>query len=200
MTEADNAQQLHQIAEELETLEGSPLFDYRQSNGYRPVPGEGNPTARVMFIGEAPGATEAETGRPFVGRAGKLLDECLAAIGLNRKDVFITNIVKDRPPDNRDPSKAEIAFYAPFLTRQIEIIQPRIVATLGRFSMDFMIRQYSLPGKGQKIGELHGQVLQGQTGFGAIRLFPLYHPAAVFYNRSLAPKLEADFQKLAGFL
>jgi DNA polymerase len=200
MPKDTKAKQLQQIAEQLESLGESPLFDYRQTNGYHPVPGEGNPEAEIMFIGEAPGATEAETGRPFVGRAGQMLGDLLQGIGLNREDVFITNIVKDRPPANRDPSRAEIAFYAPFLTRQIEIIQPKVIATLGRFSMVFMIQQYNLPGKGQKIGQIHGQVLEGQTNFGAIRLFPLYHPAAVFYNRSLAPKLETDFQKLATLL
>jgi DNA polymerase len=193
-------QQLQHLARQLDNLEDSPLYAYRQKNGYHPVPGEGSPDAKLMFIGEAPGATEAETGRPFVGRAGQLLDELLHGIGLERKDVFITNIVKDRPPANRDPSKAEINYYAPFLTRQIEIIQPKIIASLGRFSMDFMIRQYHLPGKGQKIGQLHGRMLESQTRFGAICLFPLYHPAAVFYNRSLTPILESDFQKLGNLL
>ncbi len=196
MPDDTKAQQLQHLAEQLVNLEDSPLFTYRQENGYYPVPGEGNPDAKLMFIGEAPGASEAETGRPFVGRAGQLLDDLLRGIGLERKDVFITNIVKDRPPANRDPSQAEIACYAPFLTRQIEIVQPEIIATLGRFSMVFMIRQYHLPGKDQKISQLHGQPLEGQTDFGPIRLFPLYHPAAAFYNRSLTPVLESDFQKL----
>ncbi|MDY6873245.1 MAG: uracil-DNA glycosylase [Chloroflexota bacterium] len=200
MLKETKAFQLKQLAEKLVHLEESPLFDYRQANGYQPVPGEGDSNADVIFIGEAPGAMEAETGRPFVGRAGQMLDELLRGIGLNREDVFITNIVKDRPPENRDPTRAEIVLYAPLLTRQIEIIQPKVIATLGRYSMVFMIRQYNLPGKRKKIGQLHGQVLKGQTNFGDIRLFPLYHPAAVFYNRSLTPILEEDFQKLARLL
>ncbi len=194
------SQELAFIAEQIRDLTQSPLYAYREENGYSSVPGEGNPDAKLMFVGEAPGAQEAQSGRPFVGRAGQYLDDLLKENGLIRRDVFITNIVKDRPPSNRDPSKQEIALYSPFLIRQIDIIQPKIIATLGRFSMDFMIRQYNLPGKGEKIGQLHGKPLTGQADYGKITVFPLYHPAAIFYNRKLAPVLAEDFQRMVALL
>ncbi|MBG0787811.1 MAG: uracil-DNA glycosylase [Anaerolineaceae bacterium] len=191
---------LAQIEAEINNLISSPLYTYRNDNGYLPVPGEGNPEAKLLFIGEAPGKLEAETGRPFVGRAGKDLDALLETNGLERKEVFITNIVKDRPPGNRAPTKAEITLYAPFLIRQVEIIQPKIIATLGRFSMEFMLAHFDLPEKHEKIGALHGQPLSTLTSFGNVILFPLYHPAAIFYNRKLEPALAADFTKLVSLL
>lgn len=191
---------LAQIAEEVNCLASSPLYAYRIENGYHAVPGEGDPDADILFIGEAPGKTEAETGSPFVGRAGRDLDALLQANGLERKEVFITNIVKDRPPANRAPSKAEIALYAPFLIRQIEIIQPKVIATLGRFSMTFILQHFDLPEKQQAIGELHGQALKASLANRDILIFPLYHPAAIFYNRKLEPELSADFQKLVALI
>ena len=132
----DRAAQLQAIAEELLCLEASPLYAYREEKGYLPVIGEGAPDAEIMFIGEAPGAQEAKSGRPFVGNAGRVLDTLLESIGLERANVYITNIVKDRPPQNRDPHVGEIELYRPFLLRQIDIIQPRVIATLGRFAME----------------------------------------------------------------
>lgn len=190
------ADQLQQIAEEIEGLSQSPLYDYRIQNGYQPVPGEGNPDAAIMFIGEAPGGKEAKTGRPFVGAAGKTLDRLLQGIDLARQDVYITNIVKDRPPKNRDPRPEEIELYAPFLVRQIEIIRPQVIATLGRFAMDFMLQQFELPQQGQKIGALHGQLLQARAAYGPISLVPLYHPAAALYNNALWDTLTEDFERL----
>jgi uracil-DNA glycosylase len=194
------AQRLAVIAKQIKNLTQSPLYSYRKENSYHAVPGEGNPNAELMFIGEAPGAQEATSGRPFVGRAGQYLDSLLEENGLKRKEVFITNIVKDRPPGNRDPSKLEIQLYTPFLIQQIDIIQPKVIATLGRFSMDFMIQQYHLSGNGEKIGQLHGKLLSGQANFGKINVFPLYHPAAVFYNRKLEPFMQEDFHRLVGLL
>lgn len=193
-------QALSQIVTEVNDLTDSPLYSYRKENGYYPVPGEGDPKAGLLFIGEAPGKLEAETGRPFVGRAGKDLDALLEANGLERKEVFITNIVKDRPPGNRAPTKAEIKLYAPFLIRQIEIIQPKVIATLGRCSMEFMLTHFDLPEKHEKIGALHGQPLSAFLSYGNVILFPLYHPAAIFYNRKLEPELAADFTKLVSLL
>lgn len=191
---------LDALHKELETLEESPLFAYRKENDYFPVLGEGDPDAAIMFIGEAPGAKEAKTGRPFVGSAGKLLDEMLGHIGLKRQDVYITNIVKDRPPENRDPRVGEIALYAPFLSQQIKIIRPEVLATLGRFSMDFILDQFNHPAHGKKIGALHGEILSLQANYGCVSLLPLYHPAATFYNRDLRPAFEADFEKLRKFI
>jgi DNA polymerase len=190
---------LNALAEEVRQLKDSPLAAYRRENDYQMVFGEGDVDARIMFIGEAPGAQEAKTGRPFVGAAGGVLDDLLASIGLDREAVYITNVVKDRPPDNRDPRKAEIERYAPFLRQQIEIIQPRVIATLGRFAMTFVLKEFDLPHKGKKIGDLHGQILQTETAYGEVSIVPLYHPAAVFYNRGLQETLEADFEVLKQF-
>lgn len=192
----DKGARLERIAEEVRQLEESPLYEYRTSNGYRPVPGEGDPDASIMLVGEAPGRREAQTGRPFVGRAGRVLEILLESIGLDRDDVYITNVVKDRPPGNRDPYVEEIQLYGPFLQRQIEIIQPDVIATLGRFAMDYMLQEYDLPQRGQTIGELHGQVLHAETPHGELRIVPLYHPAAGFYNRDLEDTMERDFEVL----
>ena len=193
------AAQLEKIAEEVEKLSQSPLYEYRQTNNYKMVPGEGNPDAAIMFIGEAPGEKEAKSGRPFVGAAGRLLDELLGSIDLKREDVYITNIVKDRPPDNRDPTPAELRLYQPFLLRQIEIIQPQVIVTLGRFAMDFILNQFSMGEKGQKISQLHGQLLTAHTPYGQISFVPLYHPAVALYTRDSGEILKQDFQILKQF-
>ncbi|MEA2056392.1 MAG: uracil-DNA glycosylase, partial [Patescibacteria group bacterium] len=148
------------------------------------------------FIGEAPGENEAKSGRPFCGAAGKVLDGFLKQVGLSRKDVYITNIVKDRPPGNRDPSEKEISIYAPFLIKQIEVIQPRIIATLGRFAMGFMMKNYGLKDKLGKISSLHGKVFSTKSDYGQVYLVPLYHPAVVLYQNSMKKTLENDFQVL----
>lgn len=188
--------QLQKIAEQIRNLDTSPLYDYRTKNAYKPVIGEGDPDAKIMFIGEAPGAQEAESGRPFVGRAGKHLDSLLSSIDLRREDVYITNIVKDRPPNNRNPHAAEIQIYSPFLRQQINIIQPKIIATLGRFAMEFIFELFRLPKRGKKIGEIHGTAMHTPTELGEIIIIPLYHPAAVFYNRNLEAVLKTDFEIL----
>ncbi len=195
-----NAEQLAGIAAEVAALTTSPLYDYRALNNYHAVPGEGRPDARILIIGEAPGKKEAETGRPFVGASGRLLDELLASIGLARADVFITNVVKDRPPENRDPTQAEIALYSPFLDRQLAVIQPRVIATLGRFAMDFALSRYHSPMAGGKISKLHGQTLEGTAPFGPVSIVPLYHPAVALYQRSKRPDLFADFAALRVFI
>ena len=187
---------LNQLAQQITRLDTSPLYVYRMENKYKPVFGEGNPDADIMFIGEAPGAKEAETGRPFVGRAGQYLDSLLSSIDLKREDVYITNIVKDRPPSNRNPHTAEIDIYAPFLCKQINIIQPKVIATLGRFATAFIIDLFRLPQSGKKIGEIHGMIMHTTTDFGKVNIIPLYHPASVFYNRNLAAFIEKDFHTL----
>ena len=149
-----------------------------------------------MFIGEAPGKNEAMTGRPFCGAAGKILDELLASIELPRKDVYITNIVKDRPPENRDPLPSEIELYAPFLDRQINTIQPKDIATLGRFSTDYIMRRTNLSFEIESISRAHGKMYEGQTTYGPVKVVPLYHPAAAIYNQSLKDTLKKDFQVL----
>ena len=197
----DKAAQIEAIAEQVAALEASPLYDYRQENGYQPVIGEGSLDADIMFVGEAPGATEAETGRPFVGRAGQVLNDLLASIGLEREDVYITNVVLDRPPDNRDPHVGEIELYTPFLRAQVEVIQPRVIATLGRFAMEFMLGYFDVhEAQGERISNLHGTTWTVEVEYGDVTVVPLLHPAAMFYNRSLEPEMQADFQKVLGEL
>jgi DNA polymerase len=152
----------------------------------RCVPGEGNPQAAVMFVGEAPGATEDALGRPFVGRAGKLLDELLGEAGLVRADVWITNVVKARPPKNRDPKAPEIAHWMPVLLQEVELIDPRLIVPLGRHALKHFAPT-------AKIGEVHGTLIEQ-------RLFPLYHPAAAMYNQALKETLFADARALGVLL
>lgn len=196
----DKEAQLQEIAAEVAQLKESPLYQYRQQHHYKSVPGEGDADANIMFIGEAPGKQEAKSGRPFVGAAGRILDELLQTAGISRQDVFITNIVKDRPPDNRDPHREEIERYAPFLRRQIEIIQPAVIATLGRFAMEFILAEFNLAEKGQKISRLHGQRLKARAPYGQITIIPLFHPAVALYNKSRKSTLKDDFQLLKLFV
>lgn len=153
------------------------------------VPGEGPADARIMFIGEAPGWNEDQQGRPFVGAAGKFLDELLAAAGLKRSDVFITNVVKSRPPGNRDPLPDEIVACAPFLERQIEVIDPDVIVTLGRFSMAKWF-------PGERISRIHGQPKKD----GKRLIVPMYHPAAALHQQALKATILEDFAKLPRIL
>jgi len=194
MSERDEA--LKEIKDEVVALVASPLFSERVKNKYFPVLGEGNHSAEIVFVGEAPGKNEAKTGRPFCGRAGKVLDELLVSVGIERRDVYVTNIVKDRPPDNRDPFPDEIAIYAPFLDRQIEIIKPKVIATLGRFSMQYIMSRYGLERELSSISALHGRVFDTELKGAKIKVVPLYHPAAAIYNQHLLDTLKEDFKVL----
>lgn len=191
---------LRAIRDEVVNLRQSPLYQYRIDNGYFPVIGQGSHYADIMFIGEAPGKNEAETGLPFCGASGRVLDEWLESIQLRRQDVYVTNIVKDRPPKNRDPQRAEIDLYAPFLERQIAIIQPQVIATLGRFSMEFIFRHFGILQAGLRISRAHGKVFKARAAYGEASLVPLFHPAAALYNASQRATLEADFQVLKQFI
>ena len=153
------------------------------------VPGGGDPNAELMFIGEGPGFYEDQQGIPFVGRSGKLLDELLAEIGLSRAAVFVTNVVKCRPPNNRDPEPGEIATCEPYLSEQIAGIRPKLIVTLGRFAM-----QYFVPGAA--MGRSHGTVIEQ----GGRRIFPVYHPAAALRSTSLAKVLREDFGRIPALL
>ena len=154
------------------------------------VPGEGSAIAEIMFIGEGPGKKEDETGRPFVGAAGKFLAEMLAAINLKREDVYIANVVKCRPPQNRDPLPEEVAACWPWLLEQIKIIQPKLIVTLGRHSMERFL-------PGQKISIVHGQALRREIeGMGKQVFYTLYHPAAALYNGSMREVLIKDFKRI----
>jgi uracil-DNA glycosylase len=144
--------------------------------------GEGNPDATIVFIGEAPGKNEDLTGRPFIGAAGKFLDELLGQIGLQRSDVYITSILKYRPPNNRDPEPAEKAEFWPYLSAQLEVIRPQLIVTLGRHSTNCFLPD-------AKIGQVHGQPQKWQ----GYTILPLYHPAAALYNGSMRQTLIDDF-------
>lgn len=153
------------------------------------VPGNGNSQAQILFIGEGPGKKEDELGKPFVGASGKFLDELLASIELKREDVYIANVVKCRPPENRDPLPEEIAACTPWLKRQITAIQPKIIATLGRFSMRLFLPEAVISrdhGKPQKVGK--------------VVVIPLYHPAVALYNGAMRETLKKDFQVLETLL
>ena len=150
------------------------------------VPGEGDPRAGIVVVGEAPGAAEDRSGRPFGGAAGKLLDLLLEAGGLQRGDVFITNVVKARPPDNRDPKPEEVRHHWPWLEAQLDVIRPKLLVPLGRHALNRFA-------PGAKISEVHGRVLAGEGGR---TLFPLYHPAAALYAQRLRETLFGDARAL----
>lgn len=192
--------QLKAIKDEVVELRRSPLYEYRCQNRYKPVIGQGNHDSKLMFVGEAPGENEAKTGVPFCGAAGRVLNELLTSINLKRSEVYVTNILKDRPPNNRDPSPQEIELYSPFLLRQIKIIQPKIIATLGRFSMEFIMREYGLEEELTKISLLHGKSFTTSTDGLQLQVIPLYHPAVALYNASQRKTLEEDFQLLEAIL
>lgn len=192
----DKSAHLAAVAGQLASAENAPLRGFREAQRNQVVPGEGSPDAHFMFIGEAPGYHEAKQGRPFVGASGRFLDMLLSRVGLERDDIFITNIVKDRPPDNRAPQKAEIAFYSPYLDRQIVIIQPAVLVTLGRFAMEYIVAQYAPIHKSTKISDVHGQVLDGHASYGAIRIVPLFHPAVALYDDTRRDTLIEDFKVL----
>ena len=167
---------------------------FLRSGCSRVVFGSGNPEAEIMFIGEAPGKKEDETGEPFVGAAGKFLNEMLASIKLQREDVYIANVCKCRPPENRDPLPEEIAACWPWLLEQIRIIQPKLIVTLGRHSMERFLPD-------QKISQIHGTlVIKTVEGIGKQYFYTLYHPAAALYNGSMREILILDFQKIPKIL
>jgi DNA polymerase len=155
------------------------------------VPGEGNPKANVVIVGEAPGASEDKAGRPFVGRAGKLLDELLEEAGVQRADVFITNVVKARPPGNRDPRSDEVAHHWPWLERQLAVVQPDLLVPLGRHALARFVPDV-------KISEVHGKAID--VGGGAPAVFPLYHPAAALHRQALRETLFEDARALGAAL
>ena len=189
-------EQLKQIKTEVLNLTQSPLYAERIKNKVFPVIGAGSHEAEIMLVGEAPGKNEALTGRPFCGASGRVLDELLDSIQLKREDVYITNIVKDRPTANRDPLPEEIKIYGPFLDRQIEIIQPKIIATLGRYSAEYILKKFDLGPKIEPIGRMRGKIFSAQASYGEIKIIPLLHPAVALYNSFSRADLKHDFQSL----
>jgi uracil-DNA glycosylase family 4 len=187
-------EEMRKLEREIIALKQSPLYAYRTENKYLPVMGEGSFSAKLFFVGEAPGKTEAETGKPFCGRSGKFLGEMISSIGLTREEVFITSVVKDRPPENRDPSPKEIALYGPYLDKQFEIIKPKVIVLLGRISMKYVFALCGIEDQLETIGTMHGKVYEGKLPYGKVILLPLYHPAAALYNPKNKQVLMEDFK------
>lgn len=187
----DKQAQLAEIAAEIITRNICPEL---ADQATQLVLGDGNPDADIVIIGEAPGKNEDLQGKPFVGAAGKFLNEMLATAGMDRSDVYITNIVKYRPPNNRDPSLSEKKAFWPYLLRQLEIIDPKVVITLGRHSMEYFLPE-------GKISEIHGHAVHKKVKYHDGRelewlVVPLYHPAAALYNGSLRQTLIDDFLRV----
>ena len=183
MTETTDT--LQQIAKEVSVCERCKLHATRK----KAVPGEGPADARIMFIGEGPGFHENEQGRPFVGAAGKFLSDLLASIGLRREAVFITNVVKCRPPQNRDPEGEELQACSDYLERQIALINPKVIVTLGRYSMEKFF-------PGAKISTIHGQA----RTIGGRLVMAMFHPAAALHQPQYRSLIEADFKKLREYM
>jgi len=190
MTTEEKKQALDEIAKKIAATKGGPLA----MPGINPVPGEGNPDAKIILIGEAPGFNENIQMRPFVGQSGKLMRKNLVACGFSEGEVYITNIVKFRPPENRDPTPAEIAFFQPFLDEQISIIGPEYIVTLGRFSM------YKFLGENISIGRIHGIPAQIDWQGKKITIFPMFHPAAALRAGGVMRQFESDFKKLTSLI
>lgn len=180
--------ELSNIKEKVLLCKECPLYKGRKF----PVIGMGNHKAKIMFIGEAPGKNEDLTGAPFCGRSGKILDELLKSIGLDRPSVYITNIIKCRPPMNRDPEEKEIKACSEYIERQIEIINPRIISTLGRYSMKFIMEKFGLEKEIDAISNIHGRLFES----GDKRIVAFYHPAVAVYNQNMYDTLKKDFKML----
>jgi len=186
----ERANALRALAEEVACCTRCPLHSTRT----QAVFGSGHPDADLMFVGEAPGFHEDQQGVPFVGQAGKLLERLLAGIGLSRADVYIANVLKSRPPGNRDPQPEEIAACEGYLFRQIALIQPKLVATLGNFATKL------LSGKPLGITRVHGQPQETTLGGLRVALYPIYHPAAALYTPAMLRVLEEDFRRIPELL
>lgn len=182
------------VREEIKNCKQCELWKTRN----HPVVGEGSLDASLFFIGEAPGSNEDKQGRPFVGRAGSILDELLSSIGLHRSDIYIGNILKCRPPQNRNPTSTEINLCAPFLDKQLELINPSVILPMGSFATSYVFGKYDIPFT--KISELHGKVITKKTLFGSIHFLPLYHPAVATYNPNKISVLKEDIKKVKPFI
>ena len=177
-----------------EVLECKKCSLYKNRN--YPVIGKGSHDAEIMFIGEAPGAQEDKTGHPFCGRAGEILDELLNSVSIKRQDIYICNILKCKPPLNRDPEIEEIKACSPYLERQIKIIKPKIICSLGRYSMQFLMEKFGLVNKIEQISKIHGSLFEIKIGSQKLKFVAFYHPAVATYNPNMKETLKKDFQIL----
>ena len=159
-----------------------------------PVAGEGSFTTKVMFIGEAPGYNEDMQGRPFVGKAGKILDELLHSIGFKRKEIYIANILKCRPQKNRNPLRIEIKACTPYLDKQIMVIKPKVIVTLGNFASSYVLGKFGF--QAERIGTIHGKIFHIKNLLFDTRIIPSYHPAAAVYNPNMKNALMKDFKSI----
>ena len=188
----DKEKELEEIKKQILNCKKCPLWKTRTNA----VAGEGPINAKIMFIGEAPGFNEDQKGKPFVGRAGKIFDELLNSINLKREDVYITNIVKCRPPENRNPKQEEINACSLYLNKQIQIIKPKIICCLGNFSTAYILKKFNLKNKLDGISKIHGQIFNVSTLNGNIKIMPLYHPAVATYNANMLNELKKDFYEI----
>lgn len=185
----EEEKKLKEIASKVKNCQKCSLF----KTANLAVPGEGNPQSKIFFIGEAPGYYEDQQGRPFVGRAGKLLDKSLRDVGFSREEVFIGNVLKHRPPENRDPLPEEIQACSSWLDEQIDIINPKVIVTLGRFSMNKFLPEVF-------ISQVHGQPRWVDFNERRYLVFPMYHPAAALRNGNILQSFKSDFEKLEQLL
>ena len=196
MNETDK--KLKNIRDQIINLKSSPLYQHRIDNHFVPVVGEGNHNAEIMFIAEAPGYYEAKSGRHFQGKSGSIFDQLISYINIEKKDVYITNIVKDKLPDNRNPTYVEIQFYSPFLLEQIKIIKPAILVTLGKISSDYILSLCNIKFSGLK--NEHGESYQTKCSYGICTILPTFHPAVGLYNPDFIPTMKNDFAKIITIL
>lgn len=192
-------ERIESLKKRLENLIESPLFQERVKNNYYYVFGEGDLNCKIMLIGEAPGRREALSGKPFCGSSGRFLDQLFKHIEIKRESVYITNIVKDRPPENRDPNSKEIEIYAPILEEQINIIQPKLIAPLGRHSSNYIQNKLLKVKKPKTITQIHGKKTVATLSFGEVTIVPLYHPAVAIYDATKKDILKKDFEALKSF-
>ncbi len=183
---------LREIEERIRNCRRCELWKYRKNA----VPGEGNPKAKVMFIGEAPGRNEDEQGRPFVGKAGKLLDEIIEFWGFRREEVYITNVLKCRPPNNRDPREEEIRACSIYLDEQLKIINPKVIVCVGRFAMRWIFEKFGIPPK--SITAVSGECIEKNTLFGKKYIMVIYHPAAALWRGDMKERLWESARRLKG--
>jgi len=183
---------IEEIKKEILNCRKCPLYKTR----INPVVGEGSLQTEIMFIGEAPGANEDRTGQPFCGAAGKILDELLESARIKREEIYISNILKCRPPGNRSPRVEEIKACTSYLEEQIALIKPKVICTLGNFATAFIFKKFGLDNKLQGISKIHGQVFAAGDLFTQVKIVPLYHPAVVAYNINMKETLKKDFQRL----
>ena len=185
----DVEKELEKLSLQIKSCDKCPLHKIRKNA----VPGEGNWKSKIMFIGEAPGFNEDEQGRPFVGRAGKLLEDFLSSIGKRREEVFITNVVKCRPPNNRQPEEEEIKICTSlYLDKQIELIKPKLIVCLGNVSANYIFKKFGL--KFESMNKQHGKIFSVSNLFLQTKIIATYHPAAILRNQNLMPVAKADWE------